>query len=98
MLLAILHRHGHLQLGDQDVFLNAVGGVKVTETGADLGVLLACISSFRGRVIPKDRGLGEVGLSGEVRPVASGQERIREAANMASRRQSCRQQMRLRRQ
>ena len=81
MLLAILHRHGHLQLGDQDVFLNAVGGVKVTETGADLGVLLACISSFRGRVIPKDWVVfGEVGLSGEVRPVASGQERIREAA------------------
>jgi DNA repair protein RadA/Sms len=81
MLLAILHRHGHLQLGDQDVFLNAVGGVKVTETGADLGILLACISSFRGRVIPKDWVVfGEVGLSGEVRPVASGQERIREAA------------------
>ena len=81
MLLAILHRHGHLQLGDQDVFLNAVGGVKVTETGADLGVLLACISSFQGSVIPREWVVfGEVGLSGEVRPVASGQERIREAA------------------
>lgn len=80
MLLAILHRHGHLQLGDQDVFVNAVGGVKVTETGADLGLLLACVSSFRGRAIPKDWVVfGEVGLSGEVRPVASGQERIREA-------------------
>ena len=81
MLLAILHRHGHVQLGDQDVFVNAVGGVKVTETGADLGLLLACVSSFRGQAIPKHWVIfGEVGLSGEVRPVASGQERIREAA------------------
>ena len=81
MLLAILHRHGHVQLGDQDVFVNAVGGAKVTETGADLGLLLACVSSFRGKTIPKDWVIfGEVGLSGEVRPVASGQERIREAA------------------
>ncbi len=81
MLLAILHRHGHVQLGDQDVFVNAVGGVKVTETGADLGLLLACVSSFRGETIPKDWVIfGEVGLSGEVRPVACGQERIREAA------------------
>ena len=81
MLLAILHRHGHVQLGDQDVFVNAVGGVKVTETGADLGLLLACVSSFRGKTISKDWVIfGEVGLSGEVRPVASGQERIREAA------------------
>ena len=81
MLLAILHRHGHVQLGDQDVFVNAVGGVKVTETGADLGLLLACMSSFRGKTIPKDWVIfGEIGLSGEVRPVASGQERIREAA------------------
>lgn len=81
MLLAILHRHGHLQLGDQDVFVNAVGGVKLNETGADLGLILACVSSFRGRAIPKDWVIfGEVGLSGEVRPVSSGQERIREAA------------------
>lgn len=80
MLLAILHRHGQLQLGDQDVFVNAVGGVKVTETGADLGLLLACVSSFRGKSIPREWVVfGEVGLSGEVRPVASGQERIREA-------------------
>ena len=81
MLLAILHRHGHVQLGDQDVFVNAVGGVKVTETGADLGLLLACVSSFHGKTIPKEWVIfGEVGLSGEVRPVASGHERIREAA------------------
>jgi DNA repair protein RadA/Sms len=81
MLLAILHRHGQLQLGDQDVFLNVVGGVRVSETGADLGVILASVSSFRERVIPPHWVMfGEVGLSGEVRPVASGQERIREAA------------------
>lgn len=81
MLLAILHRHGQLQLGDQDVFVNAVGGVKVSETGADLGLLLACVSSFRGKPIPRDWVMfGEIGLSGEIRPVASGQERIREAA------------------
>lgn len=81
MLLAILHRHGQLQLGDQDVFLNVVGGVRVTETGADLGVIFASVSSFRERVIPPHWVMfGEVGLSGEVRPVASGQERIREAA------------------
>ncbi|MDB9861742.1 DNA repair protein RadA [Litorivicinus sp.] len=87
MLLAILHRHGHLQLGDQDVFVNAVGGLKVTETGADLGLILACVSSFRGKVIPKDWVIfGEVGLSGEVRPVVSGQERIREAAKHGFRR------------
>ena len=68
MLLAILHRHGHLQLGDQDVFANAVGGIKVTETGADLGSMYVYLS-FRGRVIPKDWVVfGEVGLSGEVRP------------------------------
>lgn len=81
MLLAILHRHGQIQLGDQDVFVNAVGGVKVSETGADLGVIMACVSSFRGRAIPKGWVFfGELGLSGEVRPVASGQERLREAA------------------
>ena len=61
--------------------MNAVGGVKLNETGADLGLILACVSSFRGRAIPKDWVIfGEVGLSGEVRPVSSGQERIREAA------------------
>lgn len=81
MLLAVLHRHGGLQLGDQDVFVNVVGGVKVTETSADLASLLAMVSSFRNRPLPRDMVVfGEVGLSGEIRPVPSGQERIREAA------------------
>jgi DNA repair protein RadA/Sms len=81
MLLAILHRHGGLMLGDQDVFVNVVGGVKVTETSVDLALLLAMVSSFRDK--PLDRELvifGEVGLAGEIRPVPSGQERLREAA------------------
>lgn len=81
MLLAILHRHGGLMLGDQDVFVNVVGGVKITETSADLALLFALVSSFRDRIIPTDWVIfGEVGLSGEIRPVPSGQERLREAA------------------
>ncbi len=81
MLLAVLHRHGGLQVGDQDVFVNVVGGVKVLETSADLALLLAIVSSFRDRHLPQDLVVfGEVGLSGEIRPVPSGQERIYEAA------------------
>ena len=81
MLLAVLHRHGGLQVGDQDVFVNVVGGVKVLETSADLALLLAIVSSFRDRVLPQDLVVfGEVGLAGEIRPVPSGQERIQEAA------------------
>ena len=81
LLLAVLHRHGGVQMGDQDVFVNVVGGVKVTETGADLALLLALISSFRNRPLPQDLVVfGEVGLAGEIRPVPSGQERISEAA------------------
>lgn len=81
MLLAVLHRHGGVQVGDQDVFANVVGGVKVTETGADLALLLAIISSFRDRPLPKDLVVfGEVGLSGEIRPVQQGQDRLQEAA------------------
>lgn len=81
MLLAILHRHGGLQMNDQDVFVNVVGGVKVTETSIDLALLLAMVSSFRDNVLPQDLVVfGEVGLSGEIRPVPSGQERINEAA------------------
>jgi DNA repair protein RadA/Sms len=80
MLLAVLHRHGGLMMGDQDVFVNVVGGVKVQETSADLALLLATISSFRSRPLPKDIVVfGEVGLSGEIRPVPFGQERIKEA-------------------
>ena len=81
MLLAVLHRHGGLQVGDQDVFVNVVGGVKVLETSADLALLLAIVSSFRDRPLPRDLVVfGEVGLAGEIRPVPSGQERIQEAA------------------
>ncbi|SPY33505.1 DNA repair protein RadA [Pasteurella canis] len=81
LLLAVLHRHGGLQMSDQDVFVNVVGGVKVTETSADLALLLALISSFRNRPLPQDLVVfGEVGLAGEIRPVPSGQERISEAA------------------
>ena len=81
MLLAVLHRHGGLQVGDQDVFANVVGGVKVMETSADLALLMAIVSSFRDRQIPRDMVIfGEVGLSGEIRPVPSGQERLSEAA------------------
>jgi len=81
MLLAVLHRHAGIHVGDQDVFANVVGGVRVTETSADLALLLAVVSSLRDRPLPRDWVVfGEVGLSGEIRPVASGQERIAEAA------------------
>ena len=81
MLLAVLHRHGGIHVGDQDVFANVVGGVRVMETSADLALLLAVVSSLRNRTLPRDWVVfGEVGLSGEIRPVASGQERLAEAA------------------
>jgi len=80
MLLAVLHRHGGLMMGDQDVFVNVVGGVRVQETSADLALLLAVVSSFRNKPLPRDIVIfGEVGLSGEIRPVPFGQERIKEA-------------------
>lgn len=81
MLLAVLHRHAGIATHDQDVFVNVVGGLRVTETGADLSMLLSVISSLKNKLLPPDLIVfGEVGLSGEIRPVASGQERIREAA------------------
>lgn len=81
MLLAVMHRHGGLQMNDQDVFVNVVGGVKVSETSADLALLLALVSSYRDQSLPRDLVVfGEVGLSGEIRPVPSGQERLFEAA------------------
>lgn len=81
MLLAVLHRHGGVQAGDQDVYVNVVGGVKVSETSADLAVLSAILSSMRNRPLPQELIIfGEVGLAGEIRPVPSGQERIIEAA------------------
>ena len=81
MLLAVMHRHGGIALFDQDVFVNVVGGVRVTETGADTALLLAALSSFRNRPLPTDLvTFGEIGLAGEIRPVSNGQERLREAA------------------
>jgi DNA repair protein RadA/Sms len=83
MLLAVLHRHAGVAAFDQDVFINAVGGVKITEPAADLAVLLAIQSSMRNKALP--RGLvvfGEVGLAGEIRPAPRGQERLREAAKL----------------
>jgi DNA repair protein RadA/Sms len=83
MLLAVLHRHAGVAAYDQDVFINAVGGVKITEPAADLAVLLAIQSSMRNKPLP--RGLvafGEVGLAGEIRPAPRGQERLKEAAKL----------------
>lgn len=81
ILLAVMHKHGGLVMSDQDVFVNVVGGVKVTETSADLALILALISSFKDTVLPHDLVVfGEVGLAGEIRPVPSGQERILEAS------------------
>lgn len=81
MLLAVLHRHGGLFMADQDVYVNVVGGVKVAETGADLALILAIVSSFRDRALAHELVVfGEVGLAGEIRPVPSGQERLHEAA------------------
>jgi DNA repair protein RadA/Sms len=81
MLLAVLHRHGGVVTYDQDVFANVVGGVRVTETGADLALVLALMSSLRSRNLPQDLVVfGEVGLAGEIRPVPNGQERLMEAA------------------
>lgn len=81
MILAILNRHGGVFTGDQDVFLNVVGGVRVTETSADLATLLAVVSSLRDKPLPKDWVVfGELGLNGELRPVPNGLERITEAA------------------
>lgn len=81
MLLAVLHRHGGLFMADQDVFVNVVGGVKVAETSADLALILAIVSSFKDKALPRELVVfGEVGLAGEIRPVPSGQERLQEAA------------------
>lgn len=83
MLLAVLNRHAGIACFDQDVFLNAVGGVKITEPAADLAVMLAMVSSFHNQPLPeKTVVFGEVGLSGEVRPVARGQERLKEAEKL----------------
>jgi DNA repair protein RadA/Sms len=83
LLLAALHRHGGIALHDNDVFLNVVGGVKISETSADLAALMATVSSLTGRLVPRDVVIfGEVGLAGEIRPVPFGEERLREAAKL----------------
>ena len=83
MLLAVLNRHGNIGIGSSDVFVNVVGGLKVFETGVDLALLLAIVSSFRNIQLPNDLVIfGEVGLSGEIRPVTSGQERLQEAKKL----------------
>ncbi|MBH9553719.1 DNA repair protein RadA [Inhella gelatinilytica] len=83
MLLAVLHRHAGVATNDQDVFVNAVGGVRISEPAADLAVLLAIQSSLRGRPLPRGfLAFGEVGLAGEVRPAPRGQERLKEAAKL----------------
>lgn len=83
MLLAVLHRHAGVACMDQDVFVNAVGGVRIGEPAADLAVMLAITSSLRGKALPKGFiAFGEVGLAGEVRPAPRGQERLKEAAKL----------------
>ena len=83
MLLAVLHRHAGIACFDQDVFVNAVGGVRIDEPAADLAVLLAIVSSLRNRPLPQKLiAFGEVGLAGEIRPAPRGQERLREAAKL----------------
>ncbi len=83
MLLAVLHRHAGVAAFDQDVFINAVGGVKIAEPAADLAVLLAINSSMRNKPLPRHLVVfGEVGLAGEIRPAPRGQERLREAAKL----------------
>ncbi|MDH4275626.1 MAG: DNA repair protein RadA [Gammaproteobacteria bacterium] len=81
MLLAVLHRHGGIQMYNQDVYVNVVGGVRVAETGSDLPLVLAVLSSFRDKPVAPDWVVfGEIGLAGEIRPVQNGEERLREAA------------------
>ena len=83
LLLAVLHRHGGVDTGGFDVFVNAVGGVRILEPAADLAVLLSVCSSLKNKPVPRKTLIfGEVGLAGEIRPVQRGQERIREAAKL----------------
>jgi DNA repair protein RadA/Sms len=87
MLLAVLQRHGGVAMYDQDVFVNVVGGVRISETAVDLPVVLAALSSLRDRPVPTDVAVfGEIGLAGEIRPVQNGQERLKEAIQHGFRR------------
>jgi len=86
LLLAVLHRHGGVETGNMDVFINAVGGVRIGEPAADLAILMAVYSSFKNKSLEsKSIVFGEVGLAGEIRPVQRGQERLREAAKLGFR-------------
>lgn len=83
MLLAVLHRHAGIACFDQDVFINAVGGVRINEPAADLAVILSIVSSMRNKALPKGMvAFGEIGLAGEIRPAPRGQERLKEAAKL----------------
>ena len=83
LLLAVLHRHGGVDTAGQDVFVNAVGGVRIGEPAADLAISMAVYSSFKNIALDsKSLVFGEVGLAGEIRPVQRGQERLREAAKL----------------
>ncbi|MDX1668916.1 MAG: DNA repair protein RadA [Limnobacter sp.] len=83
MLLAVLHRHANLAFFDQDIFINAVGGVRISEPAADLAIVMAMVSSLRNKPLPKGLAVfGEIGLSGEIRPAPRGQERLKEAAKL----------------
>ena len=87
LLLAVLHRHAGVALHAHDVFVNVVGGVRLAETAADLAVVAALLSSLNGRPLPQDLVVfGELGLTGEIRPVPYGEERLREAAKHGFRR------------
>ncbi len=89
ILLAVLHRHGGIATYDQDVFVNVVGGVKVSETGSDLALLAAITSSLKNQVFNQETIIfGEVGLAGEIRPVQCGQERLKEAQKHGFKKQS----------
>jgi len=81
MLLAVLSRHGGIVTAQDEIYANVVGGIKVTETGSDLAIVVGVVSSLRNKVIPQDMFFfGEIGLSGEIRPVANGHARLNDAA------------------
>mgnify|MGYP000603663591 CR=1 FL=1 len=82
LILAVMHRHGGVMIGDQDIFVSVAGGIKIQETGSDLAIALALMSSLKQRVLPQGLvAFGEIGLSGGLRPVYNGEERLREAAS-----------------
>jgi DNA repair protein RadA/Sms len=81
MLLAVLARHGGMFTGNDEIYANVVGGIRITETSSDLAIVIGIVSSLKNKVIPRDViFMGEIGLSGEIRPVANGQLRLSDAA------------------